>query len=254
MRVGRDLLFPDSMDRLIAAAAWRLGLREARERRLIGRAVPVGAVAVDVGANIGLHTLALARQVEPSGRVHALEPEPHNFRALARAVESAGLQSVVRLHQAAAGPASGSATLHVAAGNRGDHRLAAAERPRATRAVRAVRLDELLSGEERVDFVKIDVQGGEPGVLRGLRETLKRSPGAVVLCELSPALLERAGATRSDFFALLRDLDLAPHTLRRDGSLEPVGEDRCWALAETEEVVNFAWQRPEGGAPASRRT
>jgi FkbM family methyltransferase len=238
VRVDGDRLWAASPDRLLAALAWKTGLLERAERRLIAREVRPGMVAVDVGANLGLHTLALARAVGTSGRVHALEPDPANFRLLARAVAAAGLAQVT-LHQAAAAAQPGEMDLHLSAVNRGDHRLHADAAPRARVRVPVVALDGLLAGEPRVDFVKIDAQGAEVAVLRGLRRTLERSPGIGVLCELSPALLRQAGADPEECFALLRAARLRAHRVRRDGKYAPIDEGRSLRTAEAAGYLNL---------------
>src|SRR5206468_941885 len=149
---------------LRADYAFRAVALEGAERRLIVRAVKPGMVAVDVGANLGVHTLALARAVGPAGRVHALEPDPANFRLLARAVAEAGAAQVT-LHRAAAAAQAGEIDLHLSPVNRGDHRLHPEAARRARLRVPVIVLDELLAGEPHVDFVKIDVQGAEVAVL-----------------------------------------------------------------------------------------
>src|SRR5262249_25178550 len=135
--VGSDRLFVDSIDRALAAVAWKLGLLEGPERRLIARVVQPGMIAVDVGANIGLHTLALARRVGDAGVVIAVEPDPSNFRLLTRAVTSAGL-SQVRMIQAAAEDRGGEGILHVSPANRVEHRLHVREVTSSRRVVREV--------------------------------------------------------------------------------------------------------------------
>jgi FkbM family methyltransferase len=201
-------------------------------------------VGVDVGANIGFHTLLMARCVGPTGRVHAVEPEPRNFKLLTRAVEDAGYQQV-RLHQAAAAQAAGRRLLYVAGDNRGDHRLAPAAETRAQVTVRTVALDDLLADESRIDFIKIDVQGAEVGVLAGLARILARQPPSWILCELSPDLLARAGASAADFFAPLRRAGLAPHRLERDGTPWPLSEGDAWRRAASRgyETVCFTATR-----------
>lgn len=230
--LGRDRLYADTLDRWVAAQGWRFGFLAGRERALIARTVQPGMTAVDVGANIGFHTLTLARAVGASGRVHAIEPDPRNFRLLARAVGDAGCTQV-RLHQAAALDRAGTTTLYVAAANRGDHRLYAADEARDTVAVATIVLDALLAAEPRVDFIKMDVQGAEADVVRGLRATLVRHPAVRILSELSPEMLERAGADAEQFFAPLRSAGFRLHVLARDGTPVPVTEDEAWQAALT---------------------
>jgi len=234
-------LYADSPDRYLAARCWRLGWLEREGRALIAREVQRDMVAVDVGANIGLHTLGLAHAVGPTGRVHALEPDPRNFRLLARAVAEAGLQQV-RLHQVAAANESGPVTLHLSPVNRGDHRVLPTDEPRATIGVKAVTLDELLATEPRVDFVKIDVQGAEAAVLRGATETLRRSATLRILCEVCPALLRQVGVGRGEFFAPLREVGHVPHVLER-GTLRAVTEETAWSMAESGVYADLYFRR-----------
>jgi len=232
VRCGGDLLYADTLDRYVAAVAWSRGWLAGRERAFVERTLCPGMVAVDVGANVGFHTLLMARCVGPTGRVHAIEPEPRNFKLLTRAVEEAGHRQV-RLHQAAAARTAGRVPLYVAADNRGDHRLTPAAEPRSQTTVTTVALDDLLAEEARVDLIKIDVQGAEVEVLAGLVRALARRPAPQLLCELSPDLLERAGADADAFFTPLRRAGLAPHRLERDGTPLPISEDEAWRLAES---------------------
>jgi FkbM family methyltransferase len=244
LRVHGDRLYADSVDRYLAALGWKLGWLEAAERALIVREVGTDMVAVDVGANLGFHTLTLGRCVGRTGRVHALEPDPRNFRLLARAVAAADLPQV-RLHALAAADREGELPLYLSGANRGDHRLfAAAAEGRAAIGVTATTLDALLAGERRVDFVKIDAQGAEVAVLAGLRRTLARAPDLRILCELSPALLHEAGATAADFFAPFDAAGLTPHRLERDGRAVAITPGAAWELAAGGGFANLYFRKP----------
>lgn len=243
VRVGDDRLYTATLDRWLAAQAWRFGWLEAAELRLVRRTVGPGMIAVDVGANIGLYTLALARLVGPTGRVHAVEPAPANLRALRRAVEDAGAANVV-VHAAAAGAEAGNVALHLAPGNQGDHRIFPGADARETVRVPSIVLDDLLGAEPRVDFVKIDVQGAELPVLVGMRRTLAANPGVRVLCEITPWLADELGQREEEFFAPVRDAGLVPHRLLADGTLEPIDERRAWREVGASGFANVVFQRP----------
>ena len=228
VRIGCDRVFVDSVDRYLTAWARKLRLRGVAVQRLIARQLTAGMTAVDVGANVGWHTLALARQVGATGRVVALEPDARAFELLGRAVWR---WPHIEARQLAAADYSGWATLYVAPLDQGDHCIVPSgdERQRAT--VRAVSLDDLLAELPRVDFVKISAGGAEVMVLRGLRRTLARQRDLRMLCAVAPALLERAGAGAEALFAPLREAGLHPHRVLPDGSVEPIMPSVAWSFA-----------------------
>lgn len=125
-------------------------------------------VFVDVGAHVGHWALRMARQ---ASRVIAVEPNPATAAVLRRNVALNGLRNVTVIEAAAW---SGPATLYVTAADRDAHRggtqvSAAGEVP-----VRAVALDEELRDIAGVTLVKLDAEGADLAVLRGLRVTLAR--------------------------------------------------------------------------------
>lgn len=139
---------------------------------LLSRVVAPGSVVLDVGACIGTHTLPLARAAGPDGVVHAFEPQRLLFQTLCA---NLALNSVTTVHayHAAAGVRSG--TLFAP---RVDPRLAAnyaglslrAEPPGET--VRVMTIDGM--GLDRLDLIKIDVEGMEREVLEGAGGTVVR--------------------------------------------------------------------------------
>ena len=231
VRVGADAVYPDTVDGWVSSQAWRLGLRDGGAQRLIGREMPVGGVAVDVGAYLGWYSVALARRAGVTGRVIALEPEAGNFDLLTRAV-GAGRFPQIDPRQVAAAEYSGWTSLYVATGDRGDHRIVPAGEDRRSRTVRAVSLDDLLAEVPRLDFLKVSTQGVEVSVLRGARRVLERSPGIGILCSVAPALLTRAGASAAALFEPLAERGFAPHRIERDGSVVRTHASALWAEAQ----------------------
>ena len=243
VRIGADRLFVDSPDRYAAALAWKLRWRDGAAQRLIGREVGPGMVAVDVGANVGWFTLALARRVGPGGRVIALEPEARCFELLRRAV-GGGRCSQAEPRQIAAADYSGWTTLYVSETDQGDHRIIQPADERRRDTVRAVSLDDLLADLPRVDFLKLAVQGAEVSVLRGCGRSLARHPELRLLCAVSPALLERAGAPAEALFEPLRTAGFLPHRVRYNGIPEPIQPLTAWSLARAAGSLRLYFRRP----------
>jgi FkbM family methyltransferase len=149
---------------------------------------PAGGVFVDVGANVGIYALVLARQVGASGRVIAVEPHPVNHARLAFNLATAGT-SQVTLVAAAAGPSDGELMIETNSDNFGACHIVSGEPAGNALRVPSLRLqrilDEALVGH--VDAMKIDVEGYEDRVLTGFFGQAPPSlwPRAVVIEHLS---------------------------------------------------------------------
>jgi FkbM family methyltransferase len=159
-----------------------------------------GMVLVDVGANIGYFALLAARCVSPGGKVIALEPFPESYRLLQKNVKANGFGNVVTL-QVAAGVAAGHAALYVY--ERANWNSLGPPRAGVIGAVpvRVEPLDVVLSGEERVDVVRMDVEGAEYDVLLGARGILARDLPYLVI-EVHRRLLGEGGYRRLREFVL----------------------------------------------------
>jgi FkbM family methyltransferase len=189
---------------------------EPRETSYFRDVLRSGQVFIDIGANIGYYATLAARQVGPTGRVLAIEPEPYNFDLLCRNIKGNHLTNVIAAN-VALGDAPNTALLFCSPKNFGDHRLYAdtdaAGRTATTIAVN--RLDDLVTRHQLppVDFVKMDVQGYECQVLAGMQSTLKASPKVKVLTEFWPEGMRRAGGDPAWYFATFEQLGFSAYSL-----------------------------------------
>jgi FkbM family methyltransferase len=170
---------------------------------------------IDVGANIGYHTVLGARLVGPSGRVIAFEPDPENFSLLAANIGRHRLTHVDAVRAAAAAE-GGWLTLWRNEENRGDHRTAPHPDARGAVAVPAVTVDGIVSEDAPVTLVKIDVQGGDHEAIRGMERLLTRLRPTVVV-EFWPEGVELFGTTAVDVLAYYRSLGATITTVEEPG-------------------------------------
>lgn len=172
------------------------GTTEPHLQKIIKEHVRAGDIAYDIGANIGYVSLSLAKRVGVSGRVIAFEPVPRNSACLRRNVQINGLTNIQVLEIAASdkpGKAIMRVTENFATASLVWHR----KDPSATEVeIEAVSIDELVkSGTISAPrFVKIDVEGAEDKVLRGMRDVLA-SAMPVLFVECSEAGREAAWQT-----------------------------------------------------------
>jgi FkbM family methyltransferase len=161
---------------------------ENAELSFVRRFVRPGMTVLDIGAHHGLYTLLSSRLAGPTGRVFAFEPSPRERKALLRHVKLNGCKNV-RVQALALGDADKKAELYVVdSAESGCNSLRPPAVTTATSpvSVQVVPLDGWLAeqGIERVDFIKLDVEGGELDVLRGAVKLLERAPRPVILAEV----------------------------------------------------------------------
>lgn len=192
------------------------GAFEPSTARALKHLISPGDTVLDIGANIGAHTLAMAESVGDTGRLLAFEPTEYAFSKLTRnialnpslAERISAFQTMLVERDTAAleekisssWPLRSSDDLHQV------HR--AREMTTAGAAARA--LDSILAEQNisKVDCIKIDVDGHETKVFRGARETLAtHSP--VIVMELAPYALEEFGSNIRELLSLLREAGYA---------------------------------------------
>ncbi len=155
--------------------AYALGTNELPVQQALAERLKPGDVFYDIGANVGFFTVIGARLVGLHGYVYAFEPLPENVQR-ARANVLANAFSNVTILEAAASDHSGKGELMVAE-YAGGSALATAGKPpdmKGVLSVRLVTIDDLVAQRELQppQVVKIDVEGAEMEVLRGMAQTL----------------------------------------------------------------------------------
>ena len=144
---------------------------------------------VDVGANVGLYSLLLGRLVGKCGCVYSFEPEPQLCATLRDNCASNGVTNVVPFEYAA-GPSNARQRFRRATFNSGNNTLDRGPSQTGTLEETVVRIDDILP-VEKIDFVKIDVQGHELGALAGMERLLSSNPDVRVFFEFWPSGLLR---------------------------------------------------------------
>lgn len=238
-----DITFELDLAEGIDLAIYLFGSFEAQTRRVLARLVGPGDIVLDIGANVGAHTLPLAKAVGPAGRVIAFEPTDLAFRRLRRNLQlNPELASRVTAAQVYLDDGIGDVVRFFYASWRLDSRsdqhpkhfgsfAAAANAARST-------LDDYLKESRitRVDAIKVDVDGFESRVLRGAHETLARHRPAIVL-ELCPYALEERGSSLAE---LLHLLTAAEYRLYDERGFHPMPSDarRLSALIAPDSSIN----------------
>lgn len=186
-----------------------LGNYEPHESAVVRAYLEPGMTFLDVGANIGYYSLMASAAAGPSGRVLSLEPNPELYNHFQKTIRNNEIRNIT-LQQAAVGDQAGWADLFVPklAGNN-TPTMIANEGGRPVR-VPVITLDEFLDQQrvDRVDFLKIDVEGFEPKVIQGARSAIQAKKIRAVLCEFNGHWLRKSGTTPKELYALFQSLGL----------------------------------------------
>ena len=192
-----------------------------------------GGTYLDIGANIGLTVIPIAQN--PQVACHAFEPEPTNFRYLSENVFLNCRAGNVRLLNLALFDRDATLPFEISERHSGDHRISVidvegelGEQDRKKISVSAKRLDDVITDITKPLAAKIDVQGAEPFVLAGGRNTL--SQASLLSLEFWPYSMHRMGGDISAVIAFLAD-----HF--HEGSISPGDKDE---RTEWQPIVSVA--------------
>ncbi|WP_445785726.1 FkbM family methyltransferase [Stratiformator vulcanicus] len=200
---------------------------------------------VDVGANIGIHTLAAATVLRTAGRIFSFEPSPRTFSLLEATVQLNRINQAVELYEAAASDSDGERTLHF--GDTCGHDSLFPVEAASNKSINAktLKLDDVLGSTDRVDFIKVDVGGAELSTLRGASGVIAKNRDVAIIVEYGPSHLRRAGQESTDWFDAFAEAGQIYKVINeQDGSLF----DASMTDLESIDSVNLFFARPESSA------
>lgn len=221
------------LSEFLQAHLYLYGSYELPSVRFIRRVVKPGDVVVDVGAQIGYITLAMATLAPGKVIVHAFEPEPLNIQRLRNNIAlNPGVD--VRIVEKAVSDSNGAIRLYLSKDhNAGTHSTISGGTNVSDDYVEipAVTLDTYVRDQNiaALRLMKIDVEGGEYEVIKGAHETLT-SLRPIVLMELSDALQESRGFSTVEFKKLMKQFGYSAYTIADDGGLVPSSDEQRHAM------------------------
>ena len=187
--------------------------------RVMERILRPGHLVVDVGANLGLYSLAMARLVYPSGKVFSFEPASESFVALLDHIRGNGLTGMIEPHRCVIGDHPG-VCIFTQDGVLGTNRIGRSNsQGKNAKAVSRMvtTLDQFFVQKGLLpDLMKIDVEGFEISVLKGAQKIISRKK-CPILCELHPGYWKGMNLDAQQFIQITRDLGY--HIFELNGAL-----------------------------------
>jgi FkbM family methyltransferase len=218
--LGAFQIYVPGNDPVIGAKILDRRIYEPHMTGLLERLLESGMTFVDVGANVGYFSLLAARKVAGQGKVIAIEPSPGNCRLLWTSVRKNGFENV-EIHPFAVAEKKG-AVVYYGAGSNGTvgDLSGAAEAETGGQIVPSTTIDDLCAERDRVDVIKMDIEGAEYRALIGAARTLGRLRPQI-LSEFSPDLLQSvSGVSGAAYLARIIALGYEIAVIDSDGEGE----------------------------------
>jgi FkbM family methyltransferase len=172
--LGRYKMYVDTRDVGIASHLMLDGFWEMWVTKAMMSCVRRGSVVADVGANLGYFTMLLADLTGPDGRVLSFEPNASLTPLLRKSIEVNGFSPYTDFHEMALGANAGTAGIEARTDQPGGGRMVADDG--AHDRVRLGRFDAIPHALD-LEFIKMDVEGFEPEVWKGMTAILGRKGG-----------------------------------------------------------------------------
>ncbi|OQY49101.1 MAG: hypothetical protein B6242_00195 [Anaerolineaceae bacterium 4572_78] len=179
-------------DRYLALWLWKLGLLGKTELTFLSKLCQPNMHIVDIGANVGLYSLIFAMNIGQNGKVWAFEPDVGNFDMLKRNIQHNQYYNIMPIQKAVSNQ-SGIIKLYISDYHNGDHRTYQTTDKRTAIEIESVSLDDFFVAGERIDLIKMDIQGAEGFALQGMTQILKNNPQVKIFTEFWPFGLQQAG-------------------------------------------------------------
>jgi FkbM family methyltransferase len=180
--LGRYKIYVDTRDIGIASHLMLEGYWEPWITKAMMQCVRRGSVVADIGANLGYFTVLLADLTGAEGRVLAFEPNPLLAPLVRKSVAVNGFAGFVDFHEIGLGAAGGRATMEASLDQPGGGRTIPATGKKG--AITIARLDQIAHAED-LEFIKMDVEGFEPEVWKGMSAILERGRPMTVFMEFT---------------------------------------------------------------------
>jgi len=157
----------------------RFGIHEPVTTKIVSEKLRNGMICVDVGGNIGYYATLESNKVGKNGKVIAIEPSPINFRYLKKNLELQN-QSNYEVHNFACGKEDGEITFLIHDISNMCRVIKEGDKvPPGMKVIKISirKLDTFLSSREidKIDFLRMDIEGGELNLFEGARNTIRKS-------------------------------------------------------------------------------
>ena len=179
---------------------------------LVKNEIKKGDVVIDIGAHIGYYTVLFAKLVGPEGKVFAFEASPTNFEILKKNISVNGYKNVI-LNNKAVSDKNGKLTLYITGRTSTENFLFKPEnftnssKIKQTVEIDSITLDDYFQDfDGEINFLKMDISGAEPRVMKGMSSILNKNNSLKIQQEWWPNAIRTHGFEPDSHLKLLTEM------------------------------------------------
>lgn len=223
--IGENKIYLDQNDSLRLSIH---GSHEPFETELLSKWIKESDYVLDLGANIGYFTLIMSKLVGDSGKVFSFEPSMDNFEILKKNIKVNNCNNVI-IENMAVGNKNGEIKLYLS-DNQSMHTLY--ENTISTNrsvTVPIIKLDDYYNKKSinKINVIKMDVEGAELDTLRGMSNILTENKDVVLFVEFNPESIKKAGMLPKDQLAFIDDLGFKIYVIYESAQkIKPMNVDQ----------------------------
>ena len=197
-----------------------LGSYESKELAFMSQVLKPESTFIDIGANVGWHSLNAAVLVGQNGAVISFEPFAMNYARIQKNISLNPTLDQIVVEKIGIGAKSDSITLHY---NSDDDNAGMASQfveGNTSEKIQVIAFDqyEKIASLKRIDMIKLDIEGGELNALHGMQKTLKEFK-PILMIEFDPEILSKQTGMQKEMISLLSNLNYKPTYFDAAGKL-----------------------------------
>ena len=218
---------------------------EPAETEICKQYIKEGMTVIDAGSYIGYYSILASKLVGSKGKVYAFEPSPESQMLLHKNIKLNNCDNV-QVFEGAVTDKKGHITYYVSTTNlSGSSIFTKYSDPIDFQGVpievRTTSLDAI-AGDEKVDFIKMDIEGGEAQAIKGMTKIIKNNPNLKMIIEICPKGLKELGSSLEEHITLLQGY-FHLHIIGSDGITNEVSIRDIRATIRKTQVINLFCQR-----------
>jgi FkbM family methyltransferase len=199
-------VYYNSMDRMVAAYLWKFGWLEGYEMSLFHSCLKPGQIMLDIGANMGVYSLTASNIIGDAGKIIAFEPDDDNFKVLKKNILKNEFKNIDPVPYAVSDKEE-TIFFETHSLNSGNHQIRKEKTEHGQTSIQAICLDNFLPENQKVDIIKIDIQGAEFYAFLGMKKLLSNNPNVIIFSEYWTTGLRNLGIEPSLYINLLKSFD-----------------------------------------------